>query len=591
MEIRLLGPIEIVTDGSALDVGAPQQRLVLTALAADAGRLIGTESLIDRVWDEAPDGARRTLQVHLSRLRRLLDSAREDGHAPVRVLRRSGGYLLDIEPDRVDALRFRGLVERAHDRDSTDAERVKLLAAAMELWRGPPLGDLPGQWAATVRQAWQQQYLDAAQDWAIASVQIGDVAPVLAPMAALTAEHPTVESLAAAFIRALYAAGQASDALDHYIVIRRHLTERLGTDPGPQLQQLYRQILDADPALAPATGEAHPGWTPHQLPAPPPAFTGRSTELAQLDRPHDDADVVITVIDGMAGVGKTALAVEAAHRIAARYRDGQLYLDLRGYTEDAEPLEPAEALDHLLRGLGVPPAQIPAGADGRAGLYRTRLAGRRMLILLDNAASESQVASLMPGAPGCFVIATSRHQLAGLDHARRLSLDTLARSDAVTLFVRCAGVGERFCSPELLAELVELCGGLPLAIRIAAARLKSHPTWTLTHLVERLRDRKHRLAELAAGQRSVAASFDLSYRRLNPEQQNAYQLLGQHPGPDIDEHATAALLDSTPISATRILGQLMDANLLLEPAAGRYRFHDLTRAHAADTAQRDRRAS
>lgn len=578
MDIRLLGPIEIVSGGHPLDTGAQQQRLVLTALAADAGRLIATESLIDRVWDEAPDGARRTLQVHLSRLRRLLETAQTDGHEPVRVMRRSGGYLLDIDPDRVDALRFRRLVERAHERHRSDEERAKLLAEATDLWRGPPLGDLPGQWAATVRQAWQQQYLDTAEEWAGASVQIGEVAPALALLAGLTAEHPMVESLAAAHIRALYAAGRASDALDHYAVVRQHLVERLGTDPGPQLQHLYRQILAADPALAPPAADPRPHWTPRQLPAPPPAFTGRNDELAQLGEPHDDGTVVITAIDGMAGVGKTALAVEAAHRIADRYTDGQLYLDLRGYTEDAEPMTAAEALDHLLRGLGVPEAQIPAGTDGRAGLYRTRLAGRQMLILLDNAAGESQVAPLLPGEAGCLVLATSRRQLTGLDHARRLSLDTLALPDAVTLFVRSADVEG---SPELLVELAELCGRLPLAIRIAAARLHSHPTWTLAHLVERLRNRQHRLAELKAGHRSVAAALDVSYQRLSPEQQYAYQLLGSHPGPEIDETSTAALLDSTPISATQILDQLLDANLLLEPTAGRYRFHDLTRAHAA----------
>jgi hypothetical protein len=290
---------------------------------------------------------------------------------------------------------------------------------------------------------------------------------------------------------------------------------------------------------------------------------------------------------------KTALAVEAAHRMAERYSDGQLYLDLHGYTEGAEPTEPAEALDHLLAGIGVPGPQIPASTDGRAALYRTRLAGQQTLILLDNAASESQVAPLLPGAPGCLVLVTSRRQLAGPDNTRRLSLDTLAVSDAVTLFVSGTGVDERLRehSPDLLVELVQLCGRLPLAIRIAAARLRSHPTWTLGHLVKRLRDQRYRLAELKAGQRSISAALDLSYQRLSPEQQYAYQLLGQHAGPDIDEHYTAALLDSTPISATRILDQLMDASLLLEPAAGRYQFHDLTRAHAAYTAARGQTGS
>ena len=590
MEIRLLGPIEIIASGHALDVGAPQQRLMLAALAADAGRLIGTETLIDRLWDEAPDGARRTLQVHLSRLRRLLDTAPANGTAPVRVLRRSGGYLLDIEPDQVDAHRFTRLVEQAHDRHRTAPERMKLLAEAMNLWHGPVLADLPGQWAATVRQAWQQRYLEAAQEWASTSVQIGEVGRALALLAGLTAEHPMIESLAAAFIRALYAAGRPSDALDHYTVIRHHLADKLGTDPGPQLQGLYRQILAADPALTPPVVETQTRWIPRQLPAPPTAFTGRTGELAHLDRSEDATTRVVTVVDGMAGVGKTALALEAAHRLADRYPDGQLYLDLHGYTEGREPIAPAEALDHLLRGIGVPGPQIPAGTDGRAALYRTRLARRQMLILLDNAADERQVAPLLPGEPGCLVLTTSRRQLAGLDSTRRLSLGPLAVPEAVTLFVRSAGIDERLgeSSSDLVSELVELCGRLPLAIRIAATRLRSHPTWTLSHLVERLRDRRHRLAELEAGQLSVSAALDLSFHRLGPELQSAYQRLGLHPGSHFDEHSTAVLLDSTPTGAIQVLDQLMDANLLLESTAGHYRFHDLTQAHAADTATRGR---
>ncbi|MFD0525781.1 AfsR/SARP family transcriptional regulator [Paractinoplanes durhamensis] len=274
MEIRLLGPIEIIIEGRALDVGAPQQRLVLTALAADAGRLIGTESLIDRVWETAPDGARRTLQVHLSRLRRFLDDAQTDDRAPVQVLRRSGGYLLDIDPDRVDAHRFRRLVEQAHERHRSDLERVKLLAEAMDLWRGPALADLPGQWAGTVRQAWQQQYLDAVQEWTSASIRVGDVSAPLARLAAMTGEYPLIESLAAAYLRALYASGRASDALDHYAVIRQHLAEKLGTDPGPQLQHLYRQILAADPAL-----------TADPAPRPPrPTHAGRRTSCPRRHR-------------------------------------------------------------------------------------------------------------------------------------------------------------------------------------------------------------------------------------------------------------------------------------------------------------------
>ena len=256
------------------------------------------------------------------------------------------------------------------------------------------------------------------------------------------------------------------------------------------------------------------------------------------------------------------------------------------------PREPAEALDHLLRALGVPGPQIPADLDDRAALYRTRLADQKILILLDDAATETQVAPLLPGSPGCLVLITSRRRLSGLDPTHTLSLDTLPAPEAASLFVQTAGEGRLSDEPpDLVAELVELCGWLPLAIRIAAARLRSHPAWSLRHLVQRLQDRQHRLSELEAGQRSVTATLDLSYQHLSPDLQRTYRLLGLHPGPDIDMYATAALLDSTLPPVRRMLDRLLDAHLLFEPAAGRYRFHDLTRAHAANTAARDQTQS
>jgi tetratricopeptide (TPR) repeat protein/transcriptional regulator with XRE-family HTH domain len=326
---------------------------------------------------------------------------------------------------------------------------------------------------------------------------------------------------------------------------------------------------------------------PRQLPAPPQLFTGRVVELADLSRIHDASTVVITAIDGMAGVGKTALAVQAAHQMADRYPDGQLFIDLHGHTQGVAPVQPGEALDRMLRALGVPGELIPTDCDERAGLYRSRLADQRVVIVLDNAATEAQVTPLLPGAPGCVVLVTSRRRLAGLDHTHTLSLDTLPRPDAITLFRRSLNSSLVGQPPEVAAELVELCGRLPLAIRIAAARLQSHPTWDLTHLAGRLRDRQHRLVELAAGQRSVTAALDLSYQDLSVDLQRTYRLLGLHPGSDIDPYATAALLDCTVPHASRMLERLLEAHLLQESTPGRYGFHDLTRGHAAHTAIRD----
>jgi tetratricopeptide (TPR) repeat protein/transcriptional regulator with XRE-family HTH domain len=353
-------------------------------------------------------------------------------------------------------------------------------------------------------------------------------------------------------------------------------------------ERFMRQAYESgDPASAPASPRPSRN-VPRQLPAPPPLFTGRVMELADLDKVHDASTVVIIAIDGMAGVGKTALAVQAAHQMVERYPDGQLFIDLQGYTDGVASVGPGEALDRMLRALGVPGGQVPTGLDERAGLYRSRLADQRMVILLDNAATEAQVVPLLPGSPGCVVLVTSRRRLAGLDHTHVLSLDTLPTPDAVALF-RQSVSDSRLAGqpPDLVVELVELCGRLPLAIRIAAARLRSHPAWDLSHLTARLRDKRHRLVELEAGQRSIAAALDLSYQDLRTALRRAYRLLGLHPGPDIDAYAAAALLEDTLREAGRLLERLLEAHLLEELTAGRYRFHDLTRAHAARTATRD----
>jgi tetratricopeptide (TPR) repeat protein/transcriptional regulator with XRE-family HTH domain len=331
-----------------------------------------------------------------------------------------------------------------------------------------------------------------------------------------------------------------------------------------------------------------PGAVPRQLPAPPPAFTGRVAESADLERIPDVSTVVITSIDGMAGIGKTALAVHAAHRMAGHFPDGQLFLDLHGYTEGVAPVEPGDALDRMLRALGVPGDQIPGDLDDRAALYRSRMAGRKVLVLLDNAASEAQVAPLLPGTPGCLVVVTSRRRLVGLDQTRVVSLDVLPLRDAVALFVSAAGDGRTAgASAEALVEVVELCGRLPLAVRIAAARLRARPAWSVENLVERLRDQRHRLVELEAGSRSVAAALESSCRDLDPQLRRAYRLLALHPGGELERYAAAALLDADPSDTGRLIEQLVDAHLLQEPAPGRFGFHDLVRDHARATAIRD----
>jgi tetratricopeptide (TPR) repeat protein/transcriptional regulator with XRE-family HTH domain len=426
---------------------------------------------------------------------------------------------------------------------------------------------------ATLLRAWRERELLTQEELAErAGVSVGTVRGVESGRI----RRPHSESLR------LLADGLGLSAADRAALAA---TARGGHGPEDGSDRVSHRVGGDVLSAAPTAATRH---TPRQLPAPPQMFTGRTVELADLDKVHDASTVVITAIDGMAGVGKTALAVHAAHQMADRYPDGQLFLDLHGYTPGVAPIGAGEALERMLRSLGVPGEGIPADVDERAGLYRSRLADQRMLVVLDNAATEAQVTPLLPGAPGCLVLVTSRRRLAGLDHTHTLSLDTLPTADAVTLLRQTAGESRLAGQPaEVAAELVELCGRLPLAIRIAAARLRAHPAWDLAHLVRRLRDQQHRLGELAAGQRSVTAALDLSYQDLSAEVQRAYRMMGLHPGPDIEPYAAAALLASTLPEAGQTLEQLLEAHLLQEPVPGRYRFHDLVRVHAAHTAVRD----
>ena len=341
-------------------------------------------------------------------------------------------------------------------------------------------------------------------------------------------------------------------------------------------------------AAEPAAADPSPSGPvpPRQLPADVGSFTGRATEfatLAALKPTSAPAPPVTALITGTAGVGKTALAIHAAHHLAGQYPDGHLFIDLHGFTAGVAPVDPAGALDRLLRAMGVPGAQIPARLEDRAALWRSVLAGRRVLVVLDNAGTEEQVAPLLPGASGCLVLVTSRRCLTSLDVTYPVRLDLLPAADALALFNQVAGRGSGTLPRELVAEAVGLCGRLPLAIRITAARLRSHPTWDLTDLLTRLRDQDHRLIELAddGGGRSVAATLAVSYYQLPADQRHLYQLLGLHPGPDLDRFAVAALLDTTPDQAGRLLDRLLDAHLLQERVPGRYTTHDLVRSHAA----------
>ncbi len=568
VEVRLLGPVQALVDGRPVDLGARKQRLVFAILALEAGHLVPVERLVDLVW---PDGATRTaahaVRVSVSGLRAAFGGA-------VDIVTRGTGYLLAVDPSTVDAHRFRALLAAARQAGS-DAARVALLDDALALWTGPALeGAAPPATRDRLCAGLAEARLGAVEDRVDALLRLGRHGELVDELADLTAAHPLRERLAGQQMLVLYRNGRPADALAAYRRIREELAEQLGLDPGTELRRYEVAILrDEDPL------PLSPVQRPAQLPADPPGFTGRTRELAELS----DQTAGVAVIVGAAGVGKTALAVHWAHAHRDRYLDGQLYINLRGRV-------PEQALGGFLRALGVPAEQIPLDPDEAAALYRTRLADRRVLVLLDNAVGVDQVRPLLPGGAGCLAVVTSRDRLTGLavrDGARLLRLDTLAPEESVDLLTGQLGAARLAADPGSARELAGLCGYLPLALRIAAAQLARHPDRPIADLVARLRD-GDRLAALEIEgdeQSAVRAAFDLSYVALKPEARRLFRLAGLAPGADLSGPAAAALV-GRPAEAARGLAQLTDAHLLAEPVPDRYVLHDLMRLYArtlADT--------
>ncbi|MEV1289614.1 BTAD domain-containing putative transcriptional regulator [Micromonospora sp. NPDC049679] len=630
-EFELLGSVRIRAAGQSVTVGSPKQCVVLAALAIDADQLVPVDALIDRVWGPAPpDGARRSLHTYIARIRRLLEQV--DG-APAPLLRQSDGYLLRVERDRVDLHRFRRLVDEARRAASPDPERARLLREALRLWRGEPLAGLPGEWVQRVRQGWQGQRLEAVVAWAQSELRLGSPSVVIAPLTELVAQHPLAEPLTAELMRALHASGRSAEALDRFAATRRRLVDELGTEPGAQLQGVHRSILrsgveTSPPAastltasaptlaasnpvpptpVAPATTVLTPLTAPPaQLPLDINGFTGRREDLDRLDgvlaaASEQPTAVVISALSGTAGVGKTALAVHWAHRVADRFPDGQLYLNLRGFDPGGAAMSPEGALRRLLQALGAPPERIPEAVDAQAAFYRTLLAGRRILVLLDNARDAEQVRPLLPGAPGCLALVTSRAQLASLvaaEGAQPLVLDLLPAADARRLLARRLGPDRVAAEPDAVEEIITLCARLPLALSIVTARAVTHPRYPLTVLAEELRRARGDL-DVFSGEdptTDVRSVFSWSYRTLSPATARLFRLLGVHTGPDVTAEAAASLGGVSVKQARPLLVGLTRAHLVTEHRPGRYLLHDLLRAYAAELARRvdpepDRRAA
>jgi DNA-binding SARP family transcriptional activator/tetratricopeptide (TPR) repeat protein len=598
VEFRLLGDVEAAVDGRAVDLGYPQQRCVLTVLVLEANRPVTADQLLDRAWGgPLPQRSRNALSSYVSRLRQVFAVTDE-----VAIVFRSGAYMLHVDPLAADVHRFRDLVTRARMMDDPEGA-VAVLEEALRMWHGEAFATLSTPWLDTVRQSLDGERFAAVLDRNDLALELGLHAEYLADIAASAASNPLDERLAGQLIHALYRCGRQSAAFEHYQRVRLHLAEELGTDPSASLQRLHQRMLTADPALA------GPGWpvgrrvglstspVPRQLPAPTRLFSGREPQIAQLDAlltgaGDAPAAVVVAALSGTAGIGKTALAVHWAHRVAERFSDGQLYVNLRGFAPDAHT-EPADAIRGFLDALGVPPPRIPTGFDAQVALYRSMLADKQMLIVIDNARDAEHVRPLLPGAPGCLVIVTSRNELTGLvvtEVAQPVRLDVLTHGEARQLLARRLGPARTAAEPDAVDDIIAQCARLPLALAVVAARAAAHPDFPLAEVAAQL---GQGLDAFSAGDSvaDVRVVLSWSYQALTAPAARLFQLLGLHPGPDIGAPAAASLAGVSLAGVRQLLAELTGAHLLNEHAPGRYAFHDLLRAYAVEKAGADQTAA
>ncbi|MFH8476678.1 AfsR/SARP family transcriptional regulator [Streptomyces sp. NPDC018000] len=616
-----------------MPLGHPRQQCVLAVLLIDANRPVSADQLLHRVWDDrAPLRARDTLYTYVSRLRRELEP-----HG-IRLARRSGGYALDIDETTVDLHRFRHLIARAR-KVPDDRSALSLFEEGLGLWQGEPLAGLDSLWVDTVREQLRTERWAAELDRTDAMLRTGRHSECLADLSARAVAHPLDERVAGQFMLALHREGRPADALAHYQRVRGQLAEELGVDPGQALRQLHQQMLTSDPVLdvpsrlsatasAPArvpspqraasaaipqaaspqaaasdrpddaTRSGHEDRAganaqqprPRLLPPAPSLFVGREDELAEACRllGQETAGPVTLLVTGSAGVGKTAFAVRTGHVLASRFPDGQLYVDLRGFGD--EPAEPFTVLGAFLRALGVHGGAMPPDATGRINLYRTLLAQRRTLVVLDNAADATLVDDLLPSGEHCAAIVTSRTTLASLGGVR-LPLRVLDSATGLALLREMVGADRTVAESESARSIVETCGGLPLAVWVTGARLAARPHWPLARVARALADEQRKLDELAVGHIAVRASLELTYRGMAPVIRHALRLLSLLPGPDFAVWALAALLDMDLGRAEAVLDELVDVHVVEVAAAGatgvRYRLHDLVRLVGRERAERE----
>ncbi|MFE1522021.1 BTAD domain-containing putative transcriptional regulator [[Kitasatospora] papulosa] len=599
LRFAVLGPVRAWRGPNEIELGPPQQRAMLAVLLLAEGSQVPANGLIDAVWGaRAPASALGILRTYVHHLRKSLEPA---GNTAASMLRSTGdGYQLRISPQELDLGTFRQLLAQAErtrrTQDITGA--AEYLRDALRLWQGPVLAGVRGDWAQTQRQQLGELRLAAQVACSEIEVELGRHAEAASDLAGLVAEHPLDERVRELLMLALYRSGRQSAALDTYREVRARLADELGVDPGPALQAMYQRILrtdtellvrsaPADPAPAAASVPDRASAIPAQLPAALPVFVGRDAEWAEVAELSSGGTVVVSAIAGMAGVGKTAFAVHWARQVAHRFPDGQLYLNLRGFDLVGLPVSPEHALRTLLESLGTDTRGLPQEADALAALYRSRLSGKRMLVLLDNARDAAQVRPLLPGAPGCLVIVTSRNRLAGLvavDGAHPLNLTVLSVPEARALLARRLGHGRVAAEPEAVEEIIARCARLPLALAVTAARAAIRSSFPLAVIADELREQAGGLdafhdSDTAA---DVRVAFSWSYNALTSDAARLFRLLALHPGPDIALPAAASLAGHTIARARQLLFELTQAHLVNEAVPNRYTFHDLLRAYATE---------
>jgi len=607
----ILGPLEVRYQGELVPVRGWRENAVLAVLLLEEGRLVPLAKLVEATWDaEPPLAAEKAVRNAVSALRRRFACG-----SGVTIETGPAGYRLRLGPGSVlDAAEFRRRAAAARELAAAGraAEAAAGLRAGLGLWRGPALAGLGGMVIEAAAAGLDELRLAAVEDCADLELGLGRHRELAGELQALADEHPLRERLAGQLMLALYRSGRQAEALEAYHRLAVKLAGELGIDPSAEITRLHEAIVRQDPVLGlevaavPEAGgdrgapdgdtdaAAPPGTRagPAQLPLDVPGFTGRAAELARLHALLSSGEagtVVVSAIGGTAGVGKTALAIRFAHQVADQFPDGQLYANLHGFGPSGTPVTSAAALRGFLHALGVAPGTLPAGTEDQAALYRTLLAGKRMLVVLDNARDAGQVRPLLPGSPGCLVIVTSRSELTGLaaaEGARLITLDVLTMEEAAGLLASRMGQDRMDQEPGAAGELTRLCCGLPLALAIVAARAAARPGLPLADLAAELADAQSRLDALDTGDpaTSIRAVFSWSCQQLTQAAARMFRLAGIHPGPDITAHAAASLADTTIEQARRLLTELTRAHLLTEHAPDRYTFHDLLRAYAASLA-------